>query len=208
MVLALMAVVMAAPVARKGAVPRARPTTVRRAPHHEPAPDPVMAKPSPVESLAASTAVAPGLPSPATGVSASSEPYRSTTTTTTSAPASPVSAPSTAAVPSPTTAVSAAAAGTGQSDPGNLVYPENVSATYQAPASNGVVASADWTGSPVLTLTISCPTAHTSRSGPSGLSVSLPEPAGAPGTCEVSVAETPSLPSTVSYLLTIGPTGG
>ncbi|MHB8221172.1 MAG: hypothetical protein ACYDHU_12765 [Acidimicrobiales bacterium] len=157
---------------------------------------------SPAGSLAASTDIAQ-VSMPSGGQEPGAHPTSSPSTTVTVSPSTP-GAPQT--TPGTVPAVPAVATAD-RTDPGNLVYPDNISASYTAPAAGGVTATATWSGSPTLSLTVTCPSGHASRSGPSGLSVSEPVPAGAPGTCTVSLAETPSVPSTVSYLLAIGTSG-
>jgi len=135
----------------------------------------------------------------------------SSTSTTQVPGAPPLTSPAGAGVTSPSvpeTHLTTSTAPAARTDPGNLVYPDNISASYPVPAGGGVTATATWSGSPTLSLGLTCPSGHVARSGPSGLSISLPVPAGAPGMCTVSISETPSLPGTVSYVLVIGTPSG
>jgi hypothetical protein len=119
----------------------------------------------------------------------------STTTTTTVQTASAT-----------TTTLSAGGAETGTGTyPGNLEYPDNVSASYPLSVDGGTLsASAQWTGTSVLSLRSDCPSGSASRTGPSGLSLTV---APGSGTCTVTLSEPPGTESTVSYSITINTEG-
>ena len=88
---------------------------------------------------------------------------------------------------------------------GNMVYP-TVSATYPAASGGVVTAEATWQGTASLELAISCPGGlSTTRSGPSGLSVSLDDSGPSAGTCQVTLSLPPGVTATVSYTLSITP---
>jgi hypothetical protein len=87
-----------------------------------------------------------------------------------------------------------------QSDPGNLEYPDNVSAAYPVEAvTAGVSVTATWVGASALSLSVDCPDGTQSRSGPSGLTVAST----GTGDCVVTLSEPPATNETVSYSLTI-----
>jgi hypothetical protein len=95
---------------------------------------------------------------------------------------------------------------TSSSYPGNLEYPDNVSAAYPLQASGGVVsASATWSGAQKLEITITCKGTSASQSGASGLYVSANC---APGTVTITIAEGPDVQATVSYSLTVNHPSG
>jgi hypothetical protein len=86
-----------------------------------------------------------------------------------------------------------------QSWPGNLDDPYT-SATYQVTTTGGVVsASAKWSGTPTLSLTVSCGSATQSKTAGSELYVSVNGP---PGNCTIALAEPAGVEATVSYTLT------
>lgn len=116
----------------------------------------------------------------------------------------------TSTAPPPTTVTTAAPAATrSEAEVGNLTYPDNVSATYTVPGGGPVQATATWSGSPDLTLTVSCPDRSAHRTGGSGLTVAVPAPsADDPGTCTVTVAEPTGVEATVSYTLDVDTAGG
>jgi hypothetical protein len=72
---------------------------------------------------------------------------------------------------------------------------------YSVSTTGGEVSAAsNWSGTPDLSLEISCPTSHTSKTGPTGLYVSVTS---TPGMCEVTIAEPSDEQATVSYILTL-----
>ncbi|MDA8359010.1 MAG: hypothetical protein M0Z95_22540 [Actinomycetota bacterium] len=148
--------------------------------------------------LSAQPLAVAGTPAAVDSASADASPPTQVASLTTAAPSS--SPPQAAGTPTETATRT-------RSDPGNLEYPDNISASYPVPAGAGVTASATWSGVPELTLSIDCPTGHVSRTGSSGLSVSVPS-GGGQGTCDVVIAETASASGTVSYSLDIGPFDG
>jgi hypothetical protein len=92
-----------------------------------------------------------------------------------------------------------------QTDPGNLEYPDNVSAQYSFSAvASGLRASATFSGATALTLAIDCPDAQQSMTITNGSAV---EVAGS-GACVITLSELTSDPATVSYSLSIGQLGG
>jgi hypothetical protein len=96
-----------------------------------------------------------------------------------------------------------------QTYPGNLEYPDNVSATYQVTTSGATAATATWSGTPELVLSISCPGGQAQQSGTTGLSVSAPARTSADGdeTCSITLSEPSSVEATVSYSLSVEPAG-
>lgn len=87
---------------------------------------------------------------------------------------------------------------TTQNWPGNLGDPYT-SASYQLNTTGGEVsASATWSGTPTLTLQVTCAGATNSQSGPTGLYVSVD--AGA-GSCTITLSEPTGTGATVSYSL-------
>ena len=108
--------------------------------------------------------------------------------TTTTAPAVP--APTTTTLPAVET----------DSQPGNLEYPDNVSAQYPIDSGGGVSVVADFSGASALDLSVSCPGGQADRAGASGLSVSVGGPA---GPCTVEVSEPSPQSAPVSYTLTV-----
>lgn len=116
-------------------------------------------------------------------------PSTTTTTTTTTGPVT-----TTTTVPVTT-----------DTDPGNLEYPDNVSAQYPVDSGGGVSVVADFSGAPALDLSVTCPGGHTDRDGASGVSVTVGGPA---GTCTVEVSEPTPQAAPVSYTLTVQYPGG
>jgi hypothetical protein len=91
---------------------------------------------------------------------------------------------------------------------GNIEYP-TVSATYAAAGGGEITASATWTGTPTMQLSISCPDGiRATRSGASGLSVTVDDGAGGGTSCEVTLAMPPDVAATVSYTLDVDPPPG
>jgi hypothetical protein len=87
---------------------------------------------------------------------------------------------------------------TTQNWPGNLGDPYT-SASYQLNTTGGEVsASATWSGTPTLTLQVTCAGATNSQSGPTGLYVSVD--AGA-GSCTITLSEPTGTETSVSYSL-------
>jgi len=117
-------------------------------------------------------------------------PPASTTTTTAPSP------------PATTTTVYVAPHVASQSYPGNLTYPDNISARYSETTTAGEVSgSATWSGTPDLTITVSCPgSPSASQTGTSGLYVSA---SSSGGTCDITIAEPSSEQATVSYTLSV-----
>lgn len=73
------------------------------------------------------------------------------------------------------------------------------SANYPVTTEGGVVsATATWSGTPTLTLKVTCPGAKQTRRGTSGLYVSATATA---GTCSIILAEPPGVGATVSFSL-------
>jgi len=86
-----------------------------------------------------------------------------------------------------------------QSWPGNLSYPDDVSAQYPVATTGGEVsATATWSGTPTLVLEVSCAGGRQTQSGQSGLYVSLDAAA---GSCAVTLSEPAGTQATVSYTL-------
>lgn len=135
----------------------------------------------------------------ASGTAGTAAPPATTSTTRTTA--------TTATTAPPTTTT--AAAGTTQTEIGNLTYPDNVAAEYAVPGGGAVQVTATWSGTPDLTLSIACPARTARRSGASELSVSVPQPApGNDATCTVAIAEPTGVEATVSYSLAVTTGGG
>ena len=166
---------------------RAQPT----APRISPGSPPVIAMTSPPSSRLAGQR----------STTATSTTVTSTTATSTTAAPAPEGPPGQPVTPATLPALGAPSAGGGgpsSSQPGNLEYPDNVSATYPLASGGGVAASATWTGAPALELSVDCPGGQAVRTGPSGLTVSVAGPAGA---CTVTLAEPPGVEATVAYTL-------
>lgn len=85
-----------------------------------------------------------------------------------------------------------------ESEPGNLEYPDDVSAAYPVTSGGGVSASATWTGTASLDLSLACPGGEIRQTGPSGLALSMAAPA---GQCTVTLSEPAGVEATVSYTL-------
>jgi hypothetical protein len=86
-----------------------------------------------------------------------------------------------------------------QTWPGNLGAPYT-SATYQVTTTGGEVsAQASWSGTPTLTLEVSCGGATKSLSGGSGLYVAVD---GGAGSCAITLSEPAGVSVAVSYTLT------
>jgi hypothetical protein len=85
-----------------------------------------------------------------------------------------------------------------ESWPGNLDDPYT-SASYQLSTTGGEVsASATWSGTPTLSLEVTCAGATNTQSGPSGLYVSVDATA---GSCTITLAEPAGTETSVSYTL-------
>ena len=83
--------------------------------------------------------------------------------------------------------------------PGNLQYPDDVSAAFALRTSGGVVsATAAWSGAPELRISVVCAGGSRSATGTTGLYVSA---VGEPGNCEVTIAEPVGTAAVVSYSL-------
>ena len=79
-----------------------------------------------------------------------------------------------------------------------------MSATYSVAASGTLTATATWTGTPDLSVTVTCPGGKSQKTGGPGLSASVPSGSDtATETCTVILAETPTADATVSYTLQI-----
>ncbi len=153
-------------------------------------------------SIGATQEVARATPSNGDPTGAGGSAATTAPVTPTSAPSSTVPTPATGTVPPATTTPPTVAASANGTDtfPGNLEYPENISAQYPVTTGGGVTATADWSGASDLTLAVACPGDQGSRNGPSGLSVSV---GGSAGTCTVTLSEPSSVQATVSYSLTV-----
>jgi hypothetical protein len=115
------------------------------------------------------------------------------TTTTTSAPPAPIA---TATTTTPTYVPPHVGS---QSWPGNLGAPYT-SASYQLTTTGGEVsAQATWSGTPTLTLEVTCGAATKSLSGSSGLYVAVDASA---GSCSITLSEPAGVSVAVSYTLT------
>lgn len=112
-----------------------------------------------------------------------------------------------AATSTATTVATSTPAASGEptgSEVGNLTYPDNVSALYSFPGTGPVEATATWSGTPELTLSISCVGRTSTRTGTSGLSVSVPQAvSGTTGTCTVSLTEPTGVRAQVSYSIDV-----
>lgn len=92
--------------------------------------------------------------------------------------------------------------------PGNIEAP-TVSAEYPVAGGGTVSATATWSGTPTMTLSIACPDgAAGTRSGSSGLSLTVDDSSGGSAPCQVTIALPPGADSTVSYTLAIEPAPG
>ncbi len=86
-----------------------------------------------------------------------------------------------------------------QSWPGNLEYPDDVAATFALRTSGGVVsATAAWSGTPALSISVRCDGAGRTATGTTGLYVAA---VAGPGTCAVTIAEPAGTEAVVSYSL-------
>jgi hypothetical protein len=75
-----------------------------------------------------------------------------------------------------------------------------VSAAYPVASAGGLSASATWTGTPTLELSLDCPGGESEQAGSSGLSLSIAGPA---GDCTVTLSEPSGVEATVSYMLVL-----
>lgn len=162
---------------------------------------------------------------PTTGIGAGSAaiapPAGSTATVTSSPPASPaaVGTPAAAATTGSSTGISPAADESSGSQaaepeissvpmpypgPGNF-QPPTASAAFTAAGGGTVTASATWSGTPTLVLSIACPGGpSSSRSGTSGLSIAVDDD-GASTNCQVTIALPTGVSATVEYTLVVAP---
>jgi hypothetical protein len=62
-----------------------------------------------------------------------------------------------------------------------------------------------WSGSTYLTMEVTCPSGDQSSGGTSAMAASLPD---ASGSCVVTVSEPASESTSLTYTISIGPTGG
>ncbi|HUA95974.1 MAG TPA: hypothetical protein VMB82_10650, partial [Acidimicrobiales bacterium] len=111
----------------------------------------------------------------------------------------PITASTPGTTPSTTTSPTTPTTST-RSEVGNLTYPDNVTALYSFPDAGPLEATATWAGGAELTLSVACPGRTAAKTGPSALSVSVPEGApGDAGTCTVVISEPTTLRAEVSY---------
>jgi hypothetical protein len=134
-----------------------------------------------------------GLPSTGVGATGATKGAPAQVTTTTTAPQSITTTTTT------TTPTYVPPHVGSQSWPGNLGAPYT-SATYQVTTTGGEVsAQASWSGTPTLTLEVSCGGATKSLSGGSGLYVAVD---GGAGSCAITLSEPAGVAVAVSYTLT------
>jgi hypothetical protein len=106
-----------------------------------------------------------------------------------------------------TTGTTGTAGTTGSHHHGTIAFPAT-SATVSAPGGSAVNATATWSGTPTLQLTITCPDGvSASRRGTSGLSLEVNDTAGGTGSCDVQLATPPSVRADVDFTLTVEPAG-
>ena len=104
-------------------------------------------------------------------------------------------------VPSQVVTTSPSATGSLESYPGYLEAPDDISSSYPVSNPGGtVVATANWSGSTYLSLSIDCPSAHQESSGTSGLSIST---SSYDSSCNITLQEPTNISGTVVYTLTI-----
>ena len=115
---------------------------------------------------------------------------------------SPADSSTTSPATSPSEMATTTTVPTVQTFAGYLAYPDDVSATYQV-GGETVSATATWTGTPTLSLTITCTSQHVSRNGESGISLAVTDDHRAGVPCNVTLAESPSEEGTVSYSLSV-----
>lgn len=132
-----------------------------------------------ISSLPTSTAPEPSSPNPTTSV-----PPISTSTTIQSTSSSTTSTTST----------------TSATNNGYLQYPDNISASYQVQGAASEKATATWSGSINLTLSISCPGGSQTLTGASGISVSA---SSEQQQCSVTLSEPTGYTNTTPYPYTI-----
>lgn len=94
---------------------------------------------------------------------------------------------------------------TGPLHRGSLSF-ATTSATVSVPGGSTVNATASWSGTPTLQLTITCPDGvSASRRGPSGLSLEVDDTAGGPASCDVRLSTPPGVRADVAFTLTVEP---
>ena len=149
----------------------------------------------PARSTTSTTAIDP--PPVSSPISAGGS-HPISTTTSGAAPTTTAPVPATTS----TTAGYVAPHVTSKTYPGNLSYPDNVSARYsQATSAGQVSGSATWSGTAQLSITVACPgSAPVQQTGTSGLYVSTESSS---GTCTVTIAEPAGTQASVSYSISI-----
>lgn len=89
--------------------------------------------------------------------------------------------------------------------PGYLQPPQQSSTTYSFTGAGATRISAVWSDATYLTLAVDCGGATENTGGSSALSMSIPD---AQGACLATLSEPGTESATVSYTLTISPSGG
>jgi hypothetical protein len=130
-----------------------------------------------------------------------------TTQPTTPSPSpSPVTTTTVAATTTTTTATIAAPQSLGAgSHQGVLEPPAQRSSSVGFTGTGAMQISVVWSGSTYLTMQVSCPSGTQDVGGSSAMQASLPD---ASGSCLATVSEPASESATLTYTITIGPSGG
>jgi len=110
--------------------------------------------------------------------------------------------PATSPPPAPTTTTAASAGGTVY--PGYLDPPANSSANYGFAGQGPTRISVTWSNGTYLTMSVSCSGFSQSTGGSSALSMSIPD---AQGQCQAILSEPSTENVTLSYTMTITPSG-
>jgi hypothetical protein len=163
--------------------------------------------PSNVRSTTTTTTV----PAPAqTDATALTSTHSATTVPTTIQPTAPAPSPSpspvttTTVAPTTTTTVPSQALGAG-SHQGVIEPPAQRSSSVGFTGTGATQISVVWSGPTYLTMQVSCPSGSQNVGGSSAMQASLPD---ASGSCLATVSEPASESTTLTYTITIEPSGG
>jgi hypothetical protein len=115
-------------------------------------------------------------------------------TTTTVAPATTTTTAPSAAVPADRTQTQ-----------GYLDPPTQTSSKYGFTGTGAMQVSVLWSGNTYLTMAVSCPGGSQNVGGTSAMAASLPD---ASGSCVATVSEPASETASLTYTISIGPSGG
>jgi hypothetical protein len=145
-----------------------------------------------------------------TAATALTSTHSATTVPTTTQPAAPAPSPSpspvttTTVAPTTTTTAPSPPLGAG-SHQGVIEPPAQRSSSVGFTGTGAMQISVVWSGSTYLTMQVSCPSGSQDVGGSSAMQASLPD---ASGSCLATVSEPASESTTLTYTITIGPSGG